>query len=547
MIYFKASSYRLFVRLLESVYRSPRFSVVAFCIALHSSIFAQVDSNQFGSVNTDEIAPRLVPAPPATLISTMIEARVVSTDNAGPDASGVNHSDIMVEVQPSILVERRSRTVKLQASAAFGRIIHATATQPNQTLKRGRFDISTELVDNLIYLDGWARVDPSLQDSLASRADAATSYQLSPLRRFSFSPSLRKSIGDSDRVAASSTFTATRYSDIVTRSQVTSKRTENIFSFEHQPTPFGYSTQITTETESNGLSEARVLDTTAARQWVLFSVSEQLSLGVVGGYERIVLPNGSTSDKIYGMRSIWKPTERTNIDIDVESRYFGNGWETLFAHHTPAMALDFSLSKKVSSQQSPGIVFSRGQNVAEVLNAILATRFTDPGARQREVDRIVSSNGLPEIASDSTTVYSLSAQVRQSASFQIGFLGQRNILYFSYGYLKQAAFELANQTLPATSDYDTILRDFSASLNTKITPFVSSNILVDWSRLERTGGSFNGQYSAQLTLRGELAFILSPRSTSTVGLRRLSNKSNFLSTTDLQARNAFYAGLLHRF
>lgn len=514
---------------------------------LLESAIAQVSQPPSFSIEPVGQGPALAAPTPATVITPSIDIRAIATNKALIDSSGQNRKDVIVEIQPGIAIEHRGPHATLRGSLAVSELGYLANGNESRFLARARLDMSAKLVDNLLYLDAWLRVDPTFQDSMASRADAASSYLLQPQKRADISPFVRRRINESESLLAKVDYSVAHVTDLVTKTQTTTSRLQNSFLFEHQPRPFGYSIEANTETETNDLVQTRALDTREARLWLTASVSNPLVFGIVGGRERVSLGSGATAGSIYGGRLRWQPTDRTDINAQVERRYFGTGWQATVAHHSPTFAVDFAMRRTVSSQDTPGPVFAKGQSVAAVLDAILITRFPDPNLRQQEVDRIIASSGLPNVATDAITIYSTTAQVRQNASLQLGLLGKRNIVYAQVAFLKQIALELPGQPFPMTADYDSLQRSATLGWNLRVTALTTTNLSAEWSRLARIGGAQAGQYADQAALRGEVVLTLSSRSTATVGARRLTIRSNFLNATDSAPETAAYAGLRHRF
>jgi uncharacterized protein (PEP-CTERM system associated) len=95
----------------------------------------------------------------------------------------------------------------------------------------------------------------------------------------------------------------------------------------------------------------------------------------------------------YGLSMRWSPGPRTELDLAVDRRHFGDGWRVSFQHRTPRTVWRLNSSRDVSSPGSDsGAGGGQTQTAYQLLFAQFATRFPDPVERDvqvREFMRIV--------------------------------------------------------------------------------------------------------------------------------------------------------------
>jgi uncharacterized protein (PEP-CTERM system associated) len=492
-------------------------------------------------------APRPLDIPEVTTrISTALEARTIATSNAAY-VDGQAQRDIVVEVQPSVAFERRGSNLGVKGKLALAGFDYLNNTQASRVMPRGRLDVTSKLVDDLLFFDALLRVDPTAQDPFLAQPDAQTAYRLEPRTLVTLSPHLNKRFSEFTSFAARSDYTVSRVKDLPTQRKTTSTLVNNEVSFEQKPMPIGFAATLTSHVESTTLLEEDVIDSREARVWLLGALGRQFTVGVVGGQERTTLQSSHVNERIYGGRFNWQPTPRTEIRALVEHRYFGKGWDVGFRHYSPFVSLEIQSQRLVSSQQSAEVVFGRGSSIEGVLDSMLTTRFPDPAARQREIDRIVAANNLPQVASDQIALYATAAQLRENLGVRLGLQGRRNIIYVQASATKQEALRLEQQIFPPTADYDYSTRDASVGWNLRLSPVTTTNLIGEWRRVESIGGAQLGNYTTQFSVRAEVVRALSTDSWVTLGARRLTMSSNFLNANETAGEKAIYAGIRHRF
>jgi hypothetical protein len=459
--------------------------------------------------------------PPATHVVFAIDSRLVHTDNATPDL-GIKQSDTVLEVQPSVVFERRGPRITLSGNAAVSGLTYLNDSQPARLLPRARIDLASKVIEDWAYFDAWYRIDPTFDDPYATRPEAATSYKLEPRRRYGLSPYLMHRFNELDSVLARVDYTHARITDFLTKQTRTTKGLDKLVTYERAPRSFGLQIEVKAHDESDDFTQGQTLSTREARLWLNWQPQPQLVLGIVGGREQTSLLADTPTDTLYGGRVTWRPNERSNLRVTVEHRYFGNGWDAVYAHNSATLTIGLQASRTVSSQGIPD-------------NGVLPPGSASP---------VPVGGGINPAA-----LYSVVAQLRESAGFQAALQGRRNRIYLQVGYLKQQALQMAGQTNIPDPSYDTEQKSASLGWDYKLGPLTTLTVIGDGSRIEGLGGANLGRYTTQYSLRIEGSRTLSPHTTATIGARRLTVKSNSttLTSVDLEGEKAIYAGLRYRF
>jgi len=515
----------------------------ALLLAFHSAGHAQV-----GAFAAEGAGPAPVERFGPNRIAVAIDTRAVRTNNAGPDdETGLVHSDTVLEVQPSVVFARHAPRLTLTGNLAVSAIAYADGSHKSRLLPRGRVDLSSKVIEELVFFDASARVDPTVEDPYASRPGDPTSYKLQPRTSYALSPYVSRRFGDLGSLRIRSDYSATRITDPTTKLKSTADAIDNTALFEHLPKPLGYSLEGWSRSESDDRAEQAVLKEDGYRARLDFAVNPQVILGISGGAEGTAFGNAKLYSNRYGGRVRLRPTERTDLTASIEKRYFGNGWDLNFTHRSPFLNVTVQANRTVSSQDTPQFAFAAGENISNSLNQSLLTRFPDPVARQREVDSIISTLNVPQIAPGALTFYSLVPQIRQGVLVNVSLRGRRNFVFAQYGGLKVTALPMLDQAGLGQSE-DGFQQSVLLGWSLRATPLFTFNTTAEWVRTTSTAGAQSGQYTEQRFLKGEAVASLSPRAAITFGVRKLRVRATrALDPNDLLGETAAYVGLRQRF
>jgi uncharacterized protein (PEP-CTERM system associated) len=325
-----------------------------------------------------------------------------------------------------------------------------------------------------------------------------------------------------------SDYVSARVTDTSTLARTTTTSVDHTVALEHKPMPLGTQIEAKKHSESNSIQDRPILETESGRFWLTYAIDPQLTVGADLGRERVISPFATTFvDRFYGGRVQLKPTERTDIDVKLERRYFGSGWDGTISHRTRMLSFSLHSSRLVSTQDVPDVSSLAGGAVGG---------SSPPGATGGST-AVVPGGGL-------LTQYASVPQLRQSSALEISLRGRRNLVYLQVGYLKT---EVLQSTFQASNATDTLERSAVLGWNSQVTPVTALNLIGEWHHAVRLAGPVEGNYSTQKAARGEVVFTMSPRSFLTFGVRKSSIRSNFLSATDTAGEVAAYAGIRHRF
>jgi uncharacterized protein (PEP-CTERM system associated) len=343
------------------------------------------------------------------------------TDNVFLSRDGLQHSDWITQITPGISVTTNGPRLRLDAFYAPELVYHAQTEREDKLFHRGNANGTLEVADELLFLEGGARVDQydvSLQGPLtASNANitgnrtTATSTHLSPY--------LQRNIGSAARAEARLTYT--RLESDQNQQALPDNTGRRVFlSLANGPAyklltwDLAY-TGESIDYETHQQTTTEVLIANARR-----SITSTVGLLARAGYERYDtgLPD-ALEDPRYSAGFDWTPTPRTRVAATAGQRLGDETYSFEFRHRTRLTSWNVTYEEDVTTSREqfflPGT-----QTTAGTLDPMFlsSTRIRLRGRRQCRS----SSRGWgcrrawdPRSTSSATSCFCRSAGWRRSA------------------------------------------------------------------------------------------------------------------------------------
>ncbi|KNZ34094.1 MAG: hypothetical protein AD742_01305 [Methylibium sp. NZG] len=508
-------------------------------------------------VNPEELArqlaerdAQLLSAARAWRIEPSVGALVTATSNSGFAFSDAER-DVIVDIEPRLLVRGRGASFTLEGDVGLKRLIYTQSTQKNRLLPNGQIALNANVVDRWLYFDVSALAEQVAADPYTTRADGESSlnkinslqYRFSPYLQHSFTPAVSLSLR-SDNV-----WTDRRGEFVGTDPRRDSFVKRDSVLFEQRPQPLGFSVEAAQETtEYRAGIRATVLEQTQARGVVTYALDPTLIVGLVGGKERSIYTLSSTVDTIAGLRLNWAPTERTELRGVYEKRYFGNGGSLQWTHRSPFIAFNFTAAREPSAlgtsfQLNPG-----AGDVATLLDAIFTTRYPNPSERAVIVGNVIAGLGVPSVLGSPVEVFSDYAQLRDSVTLSAVFQGVRSTLAARIYAVKSRQLTQADAPLvPIVGlQADNSQRGFAIDFTRRLTRTLTGEAGLGYGSIE--GLAFaSGQSTRNTSVRFGLTQALSPKTKATVGARYLRTDLSTIGSEGSAKELAAFAGMTHRY
>jgi uncharacterized protein (PEP-CTERM system associated) len=472
-----------------------------------------------------------------------LSAQINWSDNVGLEPKTEADDDVVTELSASLALRLASRRYSLTGEFGATAVNYLQETQRDRVLPRVRLAGSVQPIERLLYIDAGVATAELVENPFAATAEGASTVNRFTTTTYSVSPYLdwRLSPRTQLLVRSAHSRTETRGSEQPLQDGSFARQS---LRFNVLPQPLG----LTLEAErSESRTRGEVLDTldqTLARLVLSYAPADVLTLNLRAGFEDNEFSGVAVDrESIYGAGFEWRPTERTSVRALGEHRFFGTGGEAAFTHRMPWLAWNLRVSRELSTSQEALLAVTGTGNLADLLDAILTTRYPDAQERARVVQDLIRRQGLPSTVAAPFTIYSQQAFVTTGRELTVGFLGINNTLSFS------AAFSRVVGALPTiivlTGSTLTESEQLSAgvSYSRRLSPFSALNLT--WGRSYiRSLSETVAEETRRRTFRVGLTRRLSPLSELAVGARRQETRARDLEEI---IDNGVFVGLSKRF
>jgi len=485
-------------------------------------------------------APAAVNRPP----SLSVGATLAATNNGGLDASGREQFDFITAVRPELTIVRASPGLSVDVRAAASLVDYANGSQPNSVLPDARGAINSTLLDRWLYFNAAAYIRSAEADPFGVRTDDLTAANRQVESGFLAGPSLQHDFGPNSSFLARQQF-AMAHNDAGDGARLSSNLT--LLRFERRPTPLGMSADVS-RLDNHAINQGDTnYSLTTARLRAALLLGDEVEVGALVGKDRSDYLMSRHTDPLYGGALDWNPGPRTHFQLELEHRYFGQSGTLQFDHRTPFLTLAIVLRRQPVDAGSSFDTSGQGADLRSALNAILTTRYPDPGVRSGVVDGIVSSSGLNPETAGAVSILGDYPQLQTAAQVGLTLLGTLNTLNLTVYSTTTRALTRDGEPLPEPSvtGYDTRQRGATLQFEHRIGPQLSATLQGNWSRIAGLGADAVDRSNEQ-TWRASVLRHLSPRSDLSVGLQwyRFTTTAGGLQSFDATLA---IVGLSHRF
>jgi uncharacterized protein (PEP-CTERM system associated) len=516
----------------------------------HAQTRPLVSAEDLAKLEADREAKQLSAAR-AWRFEPSLGALITATNNSGFSFSNERERDVIVDIEPRLLVRGRGASFTLEGDVGLKALVYTQSTQENRLLPNGKVALNANLVERWLYFDTSVLAEQVASDPYTARADTESGlnkinslqYRFSPYLQHSFTPAVSLSLRtDNIWTERRGEFNGNdpRRNSVVKRDSLT---------FEQKPQPLGFSVEAAQETTKyRSGNDATVLDQAYARGVVNYALDPTFIVGLVGGKEKSEYTLSSTTDTIAGVRFSWAPTERTELKGTYEQRFFGNGGSLQWTHRSPFVAFSFNAAREpnalgTSFQLNPG-----GGTVQSLLDAIFTTRYPNPADRAIVVGTVIAGLGVPSVLGSPVEVFADYAQLRDSVSLSAVFQGVRSTLSTRIYAIKSR--QLVQEDAPLVPivglQADNTQRGFSVDFTRRLTSTLTAEAGVGYGSIEGLGAAA-GQSTKNTSARFGLTQTLSPRTKATVGTRVLRTDISTVGGEASAKEIAAFVGMTHRF
>ena len=358
-----------------------------------------------------------------------------------------------------------------------------------------------ELIDKLLFVDlgGSVKRENTSAFGRTSVDDSLDTGNRSIVRRFFVMPRAQFRIGSEIQANASYRRDWTSGSDAIDGTRRSSSATlglANPLAYG----PFGWNlSYVRDKTEDDARTGSA--DQRNIRATLSYRASSQLMLRLIWGHESNDYETGTDqSNTIRGAGFDWSLSPRTQVNVTVEKRFFGTGFDYNIAYSRPLSSFQVRYSRDLSSVEDSQLL-----SLEEIAFRDFFTSLESsiPDAAERElVSRSLAQsipNGDSVFANFVTSSFSVSRRLQLSASL----VGARNVL--SIGLTRSDSERLgSSEGLSAGDDFsrfsDIETQSISVSLSHRVSGRSSLSAGFSANKSEGSGGSSEDVTRRSLTL-----------------------------------------------
>lgn len=487
----------------------------------------------------------------ALLVQPEIESIVTVTNNAAAATADAARSDTIISVNPRFRITSRGGRAAVEGTIGVEAVTYLNGSEGSMLRPRGSLGLRSQLVERLMYLDASVVADQVSADPYAARPDSATAYNDYTQMRYRLTPYIERQLTPTLSLLA-------RTDHVITRRVGTSSATDpggtrpardaheqlQTLRLEQLPRPFGWTAELTRDSSRLRGAEDPTLTQVAARLIGNYAVDPQLTLGVSAGRENSKYSTIDRDDSIAGLRLNWRPNERGEMNVALESRYFGVGGDFEWRQRSPYLGFALRASRQPVAQSGSHLLGAAGDSVPGLLDGILATRYPDPAQRAGFVNDLMRQLNLPGTLVGPLELYTSYAQLQSNVSLTAFLYGRLTTATATVFARKRVRLvDLEDVLAPASLDSDNLQSGAEFAITRRLTPVLSVDGGLRYSRVKGLGASA-GNASRDAAVRIGLTRQVTPSTRVSAGLRYQSVNSTVTSPSN---ETAIVASLLHRF
>ena len=461
------------------------------------------------------------------------------TDNVGAAENGTAGSDWITQISPGIAISRRSGRLSGSLSASVNGQLYANDSSRNTSYLQLASNGAFVAVDDLLFVDFGASIKRENVSAFSSGTlgDEFNSTNQSLVRRFFLAPRLAFRVGKdiNGGVSYRQEWTSGGGSVLDNRNQRTiALSLSNPLAFG----PFGWDLNFQDKDSDSG-GTMRSVSSQTATATLIYAVSPQLKLRLIGGHERNDYSVGEDVSRSFSGGGVdWQPNSRTNLSATAENRFFGTAYNVSFTHRMPLSSFDLGYVRDVASTETTAFVSAADLLYPTIYGSLGS--ITDPAEREAAARAlaVLLGSGVPPIGFLTNTDF-----IDRSAWFGFAINGARNTLAFRASRSERSALspDLALVSSDDLSAYSkTVTKASSISLQHRLSAL--SSLTVSYSYSDAKGEGTTTQDVRRRALTGGFSTKLSPRTSVSLVLRHQSASGSYDYT-----ENALVASVSTRF
>lgn len=484
-------------------------------------------------------------APP--VFQPYLGIRATATDNSGLLTSDLKRSDLIGDLEAGLFLRRRSAHLDLSGDMRLNFIGYLNHSQPNDILPSGHVDLRSELVERAFFVDAAVEAGRTRADVFAPQGTgpstvntiSTVSYRLSPYFARELTPEIA-AIVRSDTILTHNTGD----DPAVANTQRDALLQRFLVRVDRWPLPLGISVEASRDETRYSHADGSALTAESVRAIPNAVINGDLVLGIIAGREHNESQISDITSSRYGLMARWRPSSRTQLDAEVEHRFFGTGWDLHFRHRSPLAVFEL-LTQRVPSANPVSLDVGRARtDLGSMLESLWTSRFPNASERSQAARDILVRQQSSDLGAP-VDISSESAQLVQRNQLTVVLSGVRTTVTGTVYYLRAEALEGISSP---TQGLDTRQWGGSIVLDRRLSRDTAGNVEIAWSDLDGLGVR-TGEYAKQISGTISIHRALGLKTTFTAGVRLMESRSLTTGNTAVERINEAQAfvGLRHRF
>lgn len=503
----------------------PRFRQSAALVFLVPAMSAAWAQSGRGSGDALAITPT------ASITQTITDNALLSSTD--------RRSDVVTQLSAGVSMSSRSGRVQGSLDYQLSGSIHARGTEANNSANSLRAAMNAELVDQWLFLDASASIGQQSISAfgLQTNDTAVDNPNQTEVRSFTLTPSMRGRVGTWANYSAQ--LSHTQQSSAAGSAGDSTSDVASVALNSSGGSRIGWGVVGSRQRSSFDAGRSTVTD--SLRGNLNYSVNSELRLsGSIGRDSSDVLSNTGNNATTWGWGVDWIPSERTNLSVKRDHRFFGDAHSISFDHRVARSNWHFSSSRDLSTA-SPTFVNTGVITYYDLLYANAATIQPDPVLRRQLVlQQLALQNINPNTVVGNLGFQSSAVMLVSRQDFSFALQGLRSSVTFSLNRSDSRRIDGAANVIDDLSTGSVRQQGFNLTLGHRLTPISGLNLTLSQQRVRgSTSALGNDLQSINLTWTSQLG----QRSNVSLGARHV----DFDSATAPYTESAIFGTLSVRF
>lgn len=457
------------------------------------------------------------------------------TSNARLNSTG--SSDQVTEVMPGFNFMRNTARVKGFVDYSLRAAHYARGTRPDKVWHNLNARGTLEAVEDRLFIDVDGMMGLQSTSAFGPTGNTLANPNMVRTSNFRISPYVKGRFGGDIDYEARYGIQNVR-SD--TLSYANAKIHDWLFHLGKRPAGHIFGWGVDATQQDTDYSTGRSIDTTALRGRLIYLPNPQLLITGIAGIESTnQLSPTKESHNIVGLGIDWRPSDRTHIFFERESRYFGESHNANLEYRTSRTVWRYTDRRDVMS--GLGVQSASMGSLFDLLDGFYTQTEPNPIRRMQLVQAELARMGLPADMQVFQDFLSSSSRLQRLQQLSLGLLGRRSTLTLA---LSRSDTRQMDGSLQLGDDFQNNRRirrrGWSVMLGHRLTQ--NSTINTTFSDT-RSIGSTLGWETRIRTLMFGLNTKIAPRTNLGLQLRRVLSDGN-MNKYDESAVMGF---ITHRF